>query len=280
MTTTPPRERLPPLPPRPNPAHRSPTGTGVYFDAFTGPQMDAHYLQGYNDAREALRAQAASVEAVGAKYFSYGPDSGYIEHDSADEAKKHAQSDIDAYRNEAASSNEWPDEAESVCWGIICESSKAALISEPPDAESCDYFLTAPPTPAHIPADVEAAGWCEYVAGMVGHWVRSDEYASIKADEDRCAKAIAGIIGRRLWALKRAGVSPPQAPQGVGERADSGVSATGWHAALDIRTANGWASMGSAIPVLYTDTINGQQVCRDDVWLCTTAALATKGQQA
>lgn len=55
----------------------------------------------------------------------------------------------------------------------------------------------------HPPASLEQSRWCEYVAGMVDHWVRTDEYASIKADEDRCAKAIAGIIERRLWALKR-----------------------------------------------------------------------------
>lgn len=43
--------------------------------------------------------------------------------------------------------------------------------------------------------------------------------------------------------------------------------------ALEIRTAQGWKLTGKAIPVLYTDTINGEQVCRDDVWLCTTDAL-------
>lgn len=43
--------------------------------------------------------------------------------------------------------------------------------------------------------------------------------------------------------------------------------------ALEIRTAQGWKLTGEAIPVLYTDTINDQQVMRDDVWLCTTAAL-------
>lgn len=43
--------------------------------------------------------------------------------------------------------------------------------------------------------------------------------------------------------------------------------------ALEIRTAQGWELTGEAIPVLYTDTINDQQVMRDDVWICTTAAL-------
>ena len=44
--------------------------------------------------------------------------------------------------------------------------------------------------------------------------------------------------------------------------------------ALSIRTAQGWNLGGDKVPVLYTDEINGEQVCRDDVWLCTTAALA------
>ena len=44
--------------------------------------------------------------------------------------------------------------------------------------------------------------------------------------------------------------------------------------ALSIRAAQGWKLGGDKVPVLYTDEINGEQVCRDDLWLCTTAALA------
>ena len=46
--------------------------------------------------------------------------------------------------------------------------------------------------------------------------------------------------------------------------------------ALDIRVAQGWQLGGNKVPVLYTDSINGEQVSRDDLWLCTTAALATQ----
>jgi len=49
---------------------------------------------------------------------------------------------------------------------------------------------------------------------------------------------------------------------------------SGFIAALDIRTNQGWRINGGPIPVLYTDEINGQQVCRDDVWLAQTADLA------
>jgi hypothetical protein len=43
---------------------------------------------------------------------------------------------------------------------------------------------------------------------------------------------------------------------------------------LAINLGSGWKLKGDRIPVLYTDEINGQQVCRDDLWLCKTTALA------
>ena len=53
------------------------------------------------------------------------------------------------------------------------------------------------------------------------------------------------------------------------------VQKSAWQIALDIRTAQGWKTIDKAIPVLYTDEINGQQVYRDDLWLATTEALKT-----
>lgn len=50
-------------------------------------------------------------------------------------------------------------------------------------------------------------------------------------------------------------------------------AATPWQRALEIRMAQGWRLKGDRLPVLYTDSINGDQVGRDDLWLCTTAAL-------
>lgn len=47
-----------------------------------------------------------------------------------------------------------------------------------------------------------------------------------------------------------------------------------WQRALEIRTAQGWRLKGDRLPVLYTDTINGDAVGRDDLWLCRTSALA------
>lgn len=62
------------------------------------------------------------------------------------------------------------------------------------------------------------------------------------------------------------------AAQGFRDGAAKEQQAGAFQAALDIRTAQGWKLAGDKAPVLYTDEINGQQVCRDDVWLCTTDA--------
>jgi hypothetical protein len=68
-----------------------------------------------------------------------------------------------------------------------------------------------------------------------------------------------------LLRLVRERNTPPQA---------SGSAVEPFQKALDIRIAQGWQLGGNACPVLYTDTINGEQVRRDDLWLATTAALA------
>ena len=184
----------------------------------------AELVQSY--AREALAAQAATLEAICKIIECAGPE-------AADEI-----ADLLGYP-----SVEWLSDQALTAPNLACKSAQARLATqwgyvraasvEPvgkiinsggntgslPEHPLLVWLGGVPPVgtelyagapPAHIPADVEASGWCEYVAGMVGHWVRSDEYAGIKADEDRCTKAIAGIIERRLWALKHS----PQ-PQAV-----------------------------------------------------------------
>lgn len=59
-------------------------------------------------------------------------------------------------------------------------------------------------------------------------------------------------------------------------QAGEAVAQDAFTKALSIRTAQGWSLTGKAVPVLYTDAINGEQVCRDDLWICTTSALATQ----
>lgn len=57
------------------------------------------------------------------------------------------------------------------------------------------------------------------------------------------------------------------------EASMNAVRAPAFQQALDIRIAAGWQLDGNACPILYTDEINGQQVCRDDLWIATTAGL-------
>ncbi len=66
-------------------------------------------------------------------------------------------------------------------------------------------------------------------------------------------------------------ITTPQPTDGAELTQQPGQS--GFARALEIRTAQGWNLTGQALPVLYTDEINGRQVMRDEVWLCTTEAL-------
>jgi hypothetical protein len=61
-------------------------------------------------------------------------------------------------------------------------------------------------------ASQEQAKWCEYVAGMVWQWLHDS--GAIRWEEDRCTKAIAGIIERRLWVLKREASQEQAQPSG------------------------------------------------------------------
>lgn len=85
---------------------------------------------------------------------------------------------------------------------------------------------------------------------------------ALPADVVAALPAMPGVDGD--WAdevLDRAARAAPQ-------------PANPWLRALEIRMAQGWNLKGDRIPVLYTDTINGDGVGRDDLWLCTTSALA------
>jgi hypothetical protein len=59
------------------------------------------------------------------------------------------------------------------------------------------------PTAHAVPAEQEAHGWCAYVGGMVAHWIKSEPDAHARLGDDKFEAAIAGIIERRMWALKR-----------------------------------------------------------------------------
>ncbi|HEJ7283073.1 TPA: hypothetical protein SMF87_004525 [Serratia marcescens] len=78
-------------------------------------------------------------------YFAYSDDAGYEEFETAEEAKDRALAEIDLYREDAFDG--WPDEIDSVCWGIIVQRAKGFDQQDIPTDDpnhtyqTCDYRL-------------------------------------------------------------------------------------------------------------------------------------------
>lgn len=104
--------------------------------------------------QEQVRALASENVALksGIGFFSYGNDSGYEEHATADDAIKAADYDIDYYRGDACDG--WSDETDQVVWGVVIQrANMVGLRTETDDSgrekEICDYALLPPvETPA------------------------------------------------------------------------------------------------------------------------------------
>lgn len=104
------------------------------------------------------RGQLAAENAIlknGIGFFSYGTDSGFEEHESAEKAIAAADSDIDYYRGDACDG--WSEETDQTVWGVIMQ--RATTIDERPRSEefpdgSCDYallpILATPATDAYL----------------------------------------------------------------------------------------------------------------------------------
>ncbi|WP_424729988.1 hypothetical protein [Klebsiella variicola] len=113
-----------------------------------------------------LAAENVALKA-GASYFSYGSEHNFEWHKTAKEAVEAAEAAIDDYRGDACDG--WSEEVDSICWGIIMQSS--TMVGERPRTEEdrcdsaidtiCDYaLLPAIDTPAtdRIVAEAEARG--------------------------------------------------------------------------------------------------------------------------
>ncbi|HHB8336474.1 TPA: hypothetical protein ACN7B3_004722 [Klebsiella pneumoniae] len=113
-----------------------------------------------------LAAENVGLKA-GASYFSYGSEHNFEWHKTAKEAVEAAEAAIDDYRGDACDG--WSEEVDSICWGIIMQSS--TMVGERPRTEEdrcdsaidtiCDYaLLPAIDTPAtdRIMAEAEARG--------------------------------------------------------------------------------------------------------------------------
>ena len=72
-------------------------------------------------------------------YFSYSPIDGMLFHKTEEEAKKEAEDSIQQYLNE-----QWDEEVEEVCWGIINEFATKTNVRDDPSGDFdylCDYEL-------------------------------------------------------------------------------------------------------------------------------------------
>ncbi|SBM32067.1 hypothetical protein [Klebsiella oxytoca] len=121
-------------------------------------------------AYQQLAAENVALKA-GASYFSYGSEHNFEWHKTAKEAVEAAEAAIDDYRGDACDG--WSEEVDSICWGIIMQSS--TKVGERPRNEDdccdpaidtvCDYALLPNiPTPAtdRIVAGIKADGVEEY----------------------------------------------------------------------------------------------------------------------
>lgn len=93
-----------------------------------------------------LAAENAGLKS-GASYFSYGSEHHFEWHKAAAEAVEAAEAAIDDYRGDACDG--WSEEVDSICWGVIMQSS--TKVGERPRNEDdccdpaidtiCDYVL-------------------------------------------------------------------------------------------------------------------------------------------
>ncbi|QAR48334.1 hypothetical protein EQG67_07290 [Kosakonia cowanii] len=98
-----------------------------------------------NEAKQ-LAAENAALKS-GASYFSYGSEHYFEYHKTAEEAVEAAEAAIDDYRGDACDG--WSEEVDSICWGVIMQSS--TKVGERPRNEDdrcdpaidtvCDYAL-------------------------------------------------------------------------------------------------------------------------------------------
>nr|WP_252367945.1 hypothetical protein [Escherichia coli] len=115
---------------------------------------------------------------AGHSYFSYGSEHNFEWHKTAEEAIESAEAAIDDYRGDACDG--WSEEVDSICWGIIMQSS--TKVGERPRNKDdccdpaidtiCDYALLpnieTPATDAFL-AEVRAKAFDDLCAAFVKH---------------------------------------------------------------------------------------------------------------
>lgn len=75
------------------------------------------------------------------KYFSYDPEGdGFTLHNTAEEAKKHAEDDLSCHRDNA--SEGWSDSVEHVCWGEVKQTTFKVREMTKEDAEHSGIYVS------------------------------------------------------------------------------------------------------------------------------------------
>lgn len=93
---------------------------------------------------DALAAENAMLKS-GIGFFSYGTDSGFEEHDSAEKAIAAADSDIDYYRGDACDG--WSEETDRTVWGVILQRATVTGLRAVTEDDNCDPSIKE---------------WCDY----------------------------------------------------------------------------------------------------------------------
>lgn len=109
-----------------------------------------------------LAAENVALKA-GASYFSYGSEHNFEWHKTAEEAVEAAEAAIGDYRGEACDG--WSEEVDSICWGIIMQSS--TKVGERPRNEDdrCDPSIDTVCDYALLP-NIETPATDAYLAGI------------------------------------------------------------------------------------------------------------------
>lgn len=95
----------------------------------------------------ALAAENLMLKSGPQGFFSYGSDSGFEEHESAEKAIAAADSDIDYYRGDACDG--WSEETDQTVWGVIMQRATVTGLRPKSEEDSvssyisevCDYTL-------------------------------------------------------------------------------------------------------------------------------------------
>lgn len=172
-----------------------------------GKNGNHNCADGLREKVQQLAAENVALKA-GVSYFSYGSEHNFEWHKTAEEAVEAAEAAISDYRGDACDG--WSEEVDSICWGIIMQSS--TKVGERPRNEDdscdpsidtvCDYALLPnieTPATDRIVAGIKADGVEEFAESQK-EYVRQNRsemdqmlraaYAGSAVDAERFAKQL------------------------------------------------------------------------------------------